>query len=105
MALSNRQAPFAAIDRRRRLADEKASQLGQAFHAITVRFAADPPSPKAATPLAFHFLVRRGDIESFTACCDLFRAASTDTMLLTGPWPPYHFVTIARTEAFHVCEP
>ena len=86
--LSNRQAHFAAIDRRRRLADEKASQLRQAFQAVTVRFAADPPSPKAATPLAFHFLVRRGDIESFTACCDLFRAASATPCYSRAPGPP-----------------
>jgi hypothetical protein len=100
--LNARRAHFGALDARRRLDDEKTSQVRQAFGDLTVRFAADTHPAGSNAPLAFYFLIRRGDVDLFTERFHLFRKGNGDTMLLTGPWPPYHFVAGSLTEALHV---
>lgn len=73
-----------------RRADAIAAHIRQAFLSIVVRFAAAPP--RQNEPLAFHFLIRRDDRPRFEEAFRQFQAGSADRMLLTGPWPPYHFV-------------
>ena len=80
-------------EQRRCQAAEIGAALQRACASATVYFRADEVSADARTPLGFGFLVRRSDLSRFHEAFQSFKAKSNDRLLLTGPWPPYSFVT------------
>ncbi len=62
-----------------------------AFAGRFVRFQADETADADRGVLSLHFLTRRCDRERFVRAFDEFRDRCLCRLLLTGPWPPYHF--------------
>jgi hypothetical protein len=100
--LAARQARQAADTARRRQAGVIAEGVRRTFSPVAVRFAAETPPARATDPLSFHFLIRRTDGPRFEDIFRHFQAGSPDPMLLTGPWPPYHFASDAGGGEHHV---
>jgi hypothetical protein len=88
--LARRREAFAAEDACRHRTAQAGERLRQALGDRTVGFLAEPPGRGTALP-AFHFLVRRADQAAFVEAFCRLPAAGAGRLLLTGPWPPYHF--------------
>ncbi len=88
-----KQQQLTAREQRRHQASEIGSALQRACTSATVYFRADEVPADARAPFGFGFLVRRSDLSRFHEAFQSFKAKSKDRLLLTGPWPPYSFVT------------
>jgi len=74
--------------------EQMIARCGQALEGWWVKSANDPPNP--LTPwVSVYFLVRRNGVAAFQQAFDIYRSKESAKMLLTGPWPPYNFVTSA----------
>jgi hypothetical protein len=51
-----------------------------------------PTMPHNVPMLSLHFLVRRERVEPFREVFRALNLSESAKMLLSGPWPPYHFV-------------
>jgi Gas vesicle synthesis protein GvpL/GvpF len=80
---------------------EKAEVLAQSLDAMLSRFAVDHrrtilPSPRIAIRAAY--LLQPSDIDTFQEAFEKARAQYRELrFLLSGPWPPYNFVTATGT--------
>ena len=97
--LGQRQAFHAARERR---ADEAARAVQRLCTALAGLFlrcktercpAQGPRSPFPVPLLSVHFLVKREGLPSFRAAVPRIEIAEGARVLLSGPWPPYNFVT------------
>jgi hypothetical protein len=76
-----------------------AEALRLAFRGLYVKIEADP-SPSGGGPLlSVHFLVFRKDVGRFREAFERLQATGAARMLLTGPWPLYHFAGVAGGQA------
>ncbi|MHC1713331.1 MAG: GvpL/GvpF family gas vesicle protein [Solidesulfovibrio sp.] len=57
---------------------------------------ASEPATSLSPLVSVYFLVRRKAIESFQRAFNEYRVTESAKLLLTGPWPPYNFVTTDR---------
>jgi len=97
--LRRRQAVFAAADREQHLLGVAEDELRAAVVDLVV--AMRPERCRGRTPAglperALAFLVRRGNVEAFRAAVVRLRRQSGARLRVSGPWPPYTFVTAER---------
>lgn len=94
--LAERYECYVQGDARRRRAAAIAEQIRETFEGLYVRCERD----SAAAPLvSLNFLVRRQDQNRFRRTFAELRQRLPGKLLLTGPWPPYHFVAMKRSGA------
>jgi len=62
------------------------------FAGLFVKAKTEAPSPRLPL-LSLYFLVPRALVESFRQAFRRLRVAEPTGLLLSGPWPPYNFVT------------
>lgn len=89
--LAERRARYAAKDSRHQQAAGAGERFRRIFAGLFVKCEAEPLSTAAGTLLSLHFLVRREQEECFRAAFRRLQEDSLQKVLLTGPWPPYHF--------------
>ncbi len=65
----------------------------QAFAAISAKQRAETAAPNGILTLSLYFLVAGENVCRFREIFAELTAGGTDTATLTGPWPPYNFVT------------
>jgi hypothetical protein len=71
------------------------------FDGLFVKVKTELPSSHIRPPaigdifLTLYFLVPRGSVESFRAAFRQMCATESAKLLMSGPWPPYNFVTTA----------
>ncbi len=94
--LAERRARYAAKDSRRQQAAGASERFRRIFAGLFVKCEAEPLFTAAGTLLSLHFLVRREDEERFRAAFRRFQEDSPQKVLLTGPWPPYHFAACSK---------
>jgi hypothetical protein len=92
--LARRRAAFADKDGCLHRTVQVGDRLRQGLSDCAVGFLAESPARRAAPP-GFHFLVRRADQAAFVEAFRRLAAADPGRLLLTGPWPPYHFADLA----------
>lgn len=96
--LAGRNQWYRQRDRDRRCAEAIAERCRTTFAGLYERCEHDD----SATPgpiQSLSFLVRRQHQARFHAAFRELQQASAEKLLLTGPWPPYHFVALGRTES------
>lgn len=90
--LTARKAHYARQDRwtgdYRRTADRCLAQ----FAGLFVKSKTEAPSPRLPL-LSLYFLVPRTKVEPFRLAFRQLNATESARLLLSGPWPPYNFVT------------
>ena len=59
---------------------------------MCVKSKTEAPSPRLPL-LSLYFLVDRAVVESFRQAFRRLSEAESARLLLSGPWPPYNFVT------------
>lgn len=90
--LTARKAHYAHQDR---LTGEyrRAAELCRAqFAGLYLKCKTEPPAPRLPL-LSLHFLVPRANEVAFRQAFRRLGAAAAARLLLSGPWPPYNFVT------------
>jgi hypothetical protein len=95
--LAERRACYTAKDSRRQQAAGASDRFRRIFAGLFAKCEAEPLFTASGTLLALHFLVRREDEEGFRAAFRRFQQDSPHKVLLTGPWPPYHFAAGCNT--------
>lgn len=95
--LADRHKGYAQRDARRRLAAATVERYRTAFEGLYVRCESDSAA-EGASIASLSFLVRRKDQNRFRRMFRELQQHSGDKLLLTGPWPPYHFVALSRAE-------
>ena len=80
-----------------RLENGAVEALKSAFAGLFVAYEADSNLSGDETSISLHFLTRRRDRERFVSTFHQFRDRSDVRLLLTGPWPPYHFSAALST--------
>jgi hypothetical protein len=93
--LAERNNRFVEKDTRCEHASDATGRLRAAFPGLFVRCEHEPAT-HTGSMLSLHFLVRRADQDRFQGAFRELQQTSADKLLLTGPWPPYHFVTVAK---------
>jgi len=117
--LGSRRTHYATTDSRRQQAAATAESIRSAFSGLSVQFRWEPPALQAKRVLSLHFLIRRESVADFRRVFSQFQEqapieAEKGTgpfcrncpagashkrglspfplkVMLTGPWPPYHF--------------
>lgn len=92
---------FATEDGLRRAEAAALTRLRNAFEGLFVQSAAEPARAGPSRLLSVAFLVRRAQDASFRQAFEHLRKRSPEKMHLTGPWPPYTFVS-SNTEEPHL---
>lgn len=68
--------------------------LKDAFSGLFVRFEAEERDDPDRGSLSLHFLTLRRDRERFLTAYRELHERWAGALLLTGPWPPYHFASV-----------
>lgn len=97
--LADRNKRYAEKDTRCEHAADAAERLRAAFQGLFVRCEHEPAADTASMA-SLYFLVRRENHGRFQAAFRDLQQKSADKLLLTGPWPPYHFVTVRADKLF-----
>ncbi|HUY88118.1 MAG TPA: GvpL/GvpF family gas vesicle protein [Pirellulales bacterium] len=95
--LSDRRQWYARRDARRQLAEAVAENFRAAFEGLYVR--CQSAAAEAGSIASLSFLVRRKHQPRFHKKFRSLQATCSDKLLLTGPWPAYHFVALSGAEA------
>lgn len=90
--LTARKAHYASQDRWTTEYRQAAKRCRQQFAGLYVKCITEPPSPRLPL-LSLYFLVPRPAVESFRQAFRQLTARESARLLLSGPWPPYNFVT------------
>jgi hypothetical protein len=90
--LTARKAHYAHQDRWTQGYGQAAARCRAQFAGLFVRWKAEAPSPRLPL-LSLYFLVPRPAVESFRQAFRGLIATESARLLLSGPWPPYNFVT------------
>lgn len=91
--LLERQAGYAHRDRHAEARQGIRGSLEQALAGLFVKSAADQGSTSQHRFSSLYFLVPRPACARFRAVYDDLERARPERLLLTGPWPPYNFMT------------
>jgi len=90
--LTARKAHYASQDRWTKEYRQAAQRCRDQFAGLYVKYTTEAPSPRL--PLhSLYFLVPRPAVESFRQAFLHLTASEPARLLLSGPWPPYNFVT------------
>ncbi|MFU2207285.1 GvpL/GvpF family gas vesicle protein [Solidesulfovibrio sp. C21] len=92
--LRHRAEHYAREAQWRHACEQMITRCGQALDGWWVKSANDPPNPLSPW-VSVYFLVRRNGVAAFQQAFEVYRSKESAKMLLTGPWPPYNFVTSA----------
>lgn len=90
--LMARQAHYAQQDCWTREYSQAADRCRAQFAGLFVRCKTEAPSPRLPL-LSLYFLVCRADVASFRRAFRHLDETEPARLLLSGPWPPYNFVT------------
>lgn len=90
--LTARQAHYARQDRWTREYRQAADRCLEQFTGLYVRAKMEGPSPRLPL-LSLFFLVSERAVASFRQAFRHLAATESARLLLSGPWPPYNFVT------------
>jgi hypothetical protein len=90
--LTARKAHYASQDRWTTEYREAAQRCREQFAGLYVKCTTEAPSPRLPL-LSLYFLVPRPVVESFRQAFRQLTASESARLLLSGPWPPYNFVT------------
>lgn len=90
--LTARKAHYARQDRWTAEYRQAADRCQTRFAGLFVKCKTEPPSPRLPL-LSLYFLVRREAVASFRQAFRRLAEADPARLLLSGPWPPYNFVT------------
>jgi hypothetical protein len=90
--LTARQAHYAYQDRWTDEYRQAADRCRAKFTGLFVKCETEAPSPRLPL-LSLYFLVPRPAVESFRQAFRHLIATESARLLLSGPWPPYNFVT------------
>jgi hypothetical protein len=90
--LMARQAHYAHQDRWTREYSQAADRYRAQFAGLFVRYKTEAPSPRLPL-LSLYFLVLRPTVASFRRAFRHLAETEPARLLLSGPWPPYNFVT------------
>lgn len=93
--LADRRTRYAEKDTQCQQAAAALERFREAFDGVFVHCEQEP-TVEAAPILSLHFLVRRENHDRFYTTFRRLQQGSTDKLLLTGPWPPYHFAAASR---------
>ncbi len=108
--LSARKAHYSREDRNLKEIEHIIAQIRSAFSGLFVRFKSElaptgltGPTRQTVSPfsnrvLSLYFLVRRASVESFRQAFRRVSKRGPHKLLLSGPWPPYNFVTPERPD-------
>lgn len=99
--LAERNKRYAEKDTRCEHAAEAAERFRAAFEGLFVRCEHEPAA-ETASMISLCFLVRRENQGRFQAAFNDLQHETAEKLLLTGPWPPYHFVTV-RADKLRLC--
>jgi len=90
--LTARKAHYASQDRWTTAYRQAAQRCREQFTGLYVNCKTEAPSPRLPL-LSLYFLTPRRQVESFRRAFRRLSAAEPARLLLSGPWPPYNFVT------------
>jgi len=90
--LTARKAHYASQDRWTTEYRQAAQRCRDQFAGLYVKCTTEAPSPRLPL-LSLYFLVRRPVVESFRQAFRQLAENEPARLLLSGPWPPYNFVT------------
>jgi hypothetical protein len=90
--LTARKAHYASQDRWTTEYRQAAQRCRDQFAGLFVKCTTEAPSPRLPL-LSLYFLVRRPVVESFRQAFRQLAESEPARLLLSGPWPPYNFVT------------
>ena len=90
--LTARKAHYASQDRWTTEYRQAAERCREQFTGMYVKCTTEPPSPRLPL-LSLYFLVPRPMVESFRQAFRQLTESESARLLLSGPWPPYNFVT------------
>jgi hypothetical protein len=90
--LTARKARYAHLDRWTTEYRQAADRCLARFAGLYVKSKTEGPSPRLPL-LSLYFLVPQGLLESFRQAFRNFNCTEPARLLLSGPWPPYNFVT------------
>lgn len=97
-----RQGTVYLLARRQRYTDEDARQdtftrtalsIQNALTGLFVKSVAEQHAARHGGLWSLYFLVRRPDSDRFRRAFTVLQASLGEKLLLTGPWPPYNFVS------------
>jgi hypothetical protein len=90
--LTARKAHYASQDRWTTEYRQAAARCREQFTGLYVKYTTEAPSPRLPL-LSLYFLVPRPAVESFRQAFRQLTENEPARLLLSGPWPPYNFVT------------
>jgi len=90
--LTARKAHYASQDRWTKEYRQAADRCQAQFTGLFVKCQTEGPSPRLPL-LSLYFLVPRPAVESFRQAFRQLTETESARLLLSGPWPPYNFVT------------
>ena len=90
--LTARKAHYASQDRWTTEYHQAAERCREQFTGLYVKCKTEAPSPRLPL-LSLYFLVPLPAVESFRQAFRLLTESESARLLLSGPWPPYNFVT------------
>ena len=90
--LTARKAHYAHQDRWTNEYRQVADRCREQFTGLYVKYTTEAPSPRLPL-LSLYFLVPRPAVESFRLAFRQLTESESARLMLSGPWPPYNFVT------------
>jgi hypothetical protein len=90
--LTARKAHYAHQDRWTNEYRQAADRYLSHFHGLFTKSKLEGPTPRLPL-LSLYFLVHRAAVDSFRQTFRRLAATDPARLLLSGPWPPYNFVT------------
>lgn len=95
--LARRGRHYGLKDLGRQVVHEKLVGLRKVFDGLFAKDFPENSSPGKSKMMSIHFLVQEEQVEKFQDTFLRFQGKSPDKLLLTGPWPPYHFATLRES--------
>lgn len=92
--LANRQTIYASGDLGSREASLVTDAILHSLDGLFLKFQRECAPSHHKALLSLHFLIRRKHIGAFRQAFQRFQAQTDRSLLLTGPWPPYTFVSL-----------
>ena len=88
-----RQHRYAVKDDRKDAFERLAMSIQNALTGLFVKSVAEQHAARQGGLWSLYFLVRRKDIDRFRRAFTVLQGSLGEKLLLTGPWPPYNFVS------------
>ncbi len=98
--LAGRKARYASNDRIGAQGREGIARWREPFAGLFVKCLGERVATQGARLLSLHFLLRSANVEEFHEVFHRLQTGCSDKLLLSGPWPPYHFVSSLTVDRF-----